>query len=87
MHILCIHPSHQRRNLGTRLLTTGLDLADKEGARVYIEASPQGLGLYKRLGWKVVDEFDIAFKDFGVKGPDAEVVYRHPCLMREPRSV
>ena len=41
------------------LLKPGLADADKAGAQVYIEASPAGLPVYLKYGWKPVDEIQI----------------------------
>lgn len=41
-HFLCTHPNYQRKGFASRLLRVGLDKADEEGRRTYIEASPDG---------------------------------------------
>lgn len=61
------------------LIREGLAAADHDNARSYIEASPAGLGLYKRHGWKEVDRIQIDMTPHGGPGMATEV-----CLIREP---
>ncbi|KAF7889913.1 uncharacterized protein EAF02_002328 [Botrytis sinoallii] len=48
LNILVIHPSHQRRGIGTLLLEQGLKLADEKSLQVLLGASPWGIGLYRK---------------------------------------
>ena len=51
--ILAITPDVQRRGVGARLIKEGLKEAKKRGLRWgWVEASPEGLGLYQRWGFK-----------------------------------
>ncbi len=61
------------------LLEEGLAIADKANARTYIEASPAGLKLYKKYGWKEVDEFTVDLKQHGGTGTHVEI-----CMIRGP---
>ena len=79
MHILAVHPDHQGKGLGGRLLQLGLEEADKARAQTYIEASPAGLPVYLKYGWKAVDEMVIDMRPYGGHG-----VEHQPFLMREP---
>jgi len=53
---LGVLPSHSRRGIGQQLLQWGLERADEEGKSVYISASVQGVGLYRKVGAEVVSE-------------------------------
>ncbi|RVD88837.1 uncharacterized protein DFL_003009 [Arthrobotrys flagrans] len=53
---LLVHPDHKRRGYGTVLTLWGLYHAAKEGVPVYLTASIEGEGLYKKLGFKVIGE-------------------------------
>ncbi|KAL8789430.1 MAG: hypothetical protein Q9213_001187 [Squamulea squamosa] len=79
LHILIVSPEYQRKGLGTMLIREGLAAADRDNARTYIEASPKGLGLYKKHGWKEVDEIVMDMRPHGGTGMATE-----KCLIREP---
>ncbi len=79
LHLLIVLPSYQRQGLGTMLIREGLAAADRDNARTYIEASHMGLGLYKKFGWKEVDDIVIDMRPHGGTGIASE-----KCLMREP---
>ncbi|KAL8681927.1 MAG: hypothetical protein Q9186_002013 [Xanthomendoza sp. 1 TL-2023] len=79
LHLLIVSPPYQRKGLGTILIREGLTAADRDNAKTYIEASPMGLGLYKKFGWKQVDDVIIDMRPHGGSGMASE-----KCLMREP---
>ncbi|KAL8920506.1 MAG: hypothetical protein Q9208_006256 [Pyrenodesmia sp. 3 TL-2023] len=79
LHLLIVLPPHQRKGLGTMLIREGLAAADRDNARTYIEASPMGLGLYRKFGWKEIDDIVIDMRPHGGTGMASE-----KCLMREP---
>ncbi|KAL8766853.1 MAG: hypothetical protein Q9209_006511 [Squamulea sp. 1 TL-2023] len=79
LHILIVSPAYQRKGLGTMLIREGLAAADRDKVRTYVEASPKGLGLYKKHGWKEVDEIVIDMRPHGGTGIATE-----KCLIREP---
>ena len=61
------------------LLRHGLEQADNDGAKTYIEASPAGLPLYLKHGWEPVDEIIIDMRPHG-----DDKVHTEVCLIREP---
>ncbi|KAL8837230.1 MAG: hypothetical protein Q9170_002603 [Blastenia crenularia] len=79
LHILIVSPQFQRRGLGTMLIREGLAAADRDKAKAYIEASPKGLELYQRHGWKIVDTIRMDMSPYG--GPKDAV---EELLIREP---
>ena len=79
--MLAVDPAYQRRGLGYLLVSAGLEDADRAGARAYVEATPDGLPLYLKFGWRLVDEMVLEMEAFGVSGGGREVM---PFLMREP---
>ena len=82
LQMLAIHPNHQRKGLGSRLIRLGLEEADRLGARTYIEASPAGLPVYLRYGWRPVEEKLLDLRPYGCEG-----IEHHLFLMREPSAL
>jgi GNAT superfamily N-acetyltransferase len=59
MTILAVDPLYQRMGVGARLLEWGLQEADREGVESWINASPYGIGLYKKFGWEECGTLDV----------------------------
>lgn len=81
LSILAVSPQYQRKGLGSLLISEGLALVDRDGARTYIEASPNGLQLYQRHGWKLIDEIQMDMTRYG--GND---VASEKLLIRAPHA-
>ena len=79
MCVLIADPSAQRRGVGSALLREGLKIADEMGVRAWIDASPQGLGLYKKFGWEEVNTHTTDLKKWGGTTHDTTV-----SLIRKP---
>lgn len=54
--MLATHPDYRRRGAGSMLIQWGCDVADREGAGAYIDASKAGAPLYAKHGF--VDHSD-----------------------------
>jgi len=53
-------PAHQGEGLGGRIIRSGLERADRDGASAYLENSkPRNTPLYERLGFRPVDLLDL----------------------------
>lgn len=50
---LWVHPQYQGRGIGAKLLQQQIDLADKSGDAMYLEASRAGQPVYERRGFVV----------------------------------
>jgi len=75
MHVLVVLPEWQRKSIGKRMLEWGLNVADQKGLESWIDVSPEGLGLYKKMGWKEVWEAEVDLGEWGgKKGENAKVV-------------
>jgi GNAT superfamily N-acetyltransferase len=59
--LIGVHPAHQGKGVGSRLLTRSLQLSDEQGLPAYLEAtSPGSRDLYQRFGFEVVTELQVA---------------------------
>jgi GNAT superfamily N-acetyltransferase len=56
---MAVHPDYQGQGIAKRLLLKGLELADKTGEDVYLESTPGARGLYLRVGFEVLEEFNV----------------------------
>jgi hypothetical protein len=63
------------------LLEHVIALAEAEGRRIYLEASPSGHPLYEKLGWKDVDLITIDLRKWGVDLSDCNWI-----MLREPQA-
>ena len=54
---MTVHPNYQGQGIAKRLLLKGLELSDEAGQDVYLESTPSGKGLYRRMGFEVLEEF------------------------------
>ncbi|KAK3343498.1 acyl-CoA N-acyltransferase [Lasiosphaeria hispida] len=59
LKILLCHPDYQRRGAGRALTAWGIDEARRAGVDTTVFASPMGLELYKKLGFKEVGRFRV----------------------------
>jgi ribosomal protein S18 acetylase RimI-like enzyme len=66
---LGISPRFQRRELGKRLVSEGLEIAKAKGVMACLEASPYGIGLYSKLGFKECDTFSFTWQGTNVSLP------------------
>ena len=53
--LLCVHPDFQRQGVGKELMQWGVRQASDLGLTVHLEASPEGLPLYRSLGFKIIE--------------------------------
>ena len=78
---LVIAPDCQRRGIGSLLLEDGLKFADSRGLQCVLGASPEGLGLYKKYGFVVVEELSSNLWEY--KGGEGFGVIKL-CVMHRP---
>ena len=56
-----VHPDHQGKGLGGAVIRAGLARATQRGVPSVLEtATPSNVGLYQRLGYSVLSEWDVA---------------------------
>ncbi|KAI1172598.1 acyl-CoA N-acyltransferase [Nemania sp. FL0916] len=76
---LCTRHSYHGRGIGSALLHSVLDIADREGIPAYLEASRVGQPLYRRLGWAVVDTLEYNRRQSDTSIPATlYIMVRHP---------
>ena len=78
MELIAVRPCYRRRGLGTRLTEEGLKIAEAVGAKTYLQASPLGLQLYKRLGFKPIAGITVDLKEYG-----GDEVISEVCMIKE----
>ncbi|KAI2629355.1 acyl-CoA N-acyltransferase [Xylaria nigripes] len=77
---ICTRHSYHGRGIGTALLRSVLDIADKEGIPAFLEASRVGVSLYRRIGFVKVETLEL---DHDVAGFDTPATVQ--IMVREPR--
>ncbi|KAJ5394012.1 uncharacterized protein N7487_011653 [Penicillium crustosum] len=80
---LYVLPNYQRQGLGGLLVEFGVYEADTLGLPAYTEASPEGLGLYLKHGFKEVDRVTVDLEQWGGSKGD---VNSYGLLYREASS-
>jgi len=63
------------------LLRHVLDKADQEGRKTYIEATPSGHPVYRKLGFEDVDIIQVDLRNYG-----GDRIGTNVCMLREPQS-
>jgi len=73
MMVLVVDPKAQRRGVGSALLREGLREVDRLGLESFIDASPEGLELYKKFDWAEVTEVTVDLAAYGGEGMSTTV--------------
>jgi N-acetylglutamate synthase-like GNAT family acetyltransferase len=68
LEYLAVHPENKGKGVATFLVEEGLRQAEEMGVDVYVLAFKAGLGVYRRLGFKLVDQLIQDDARFGGKG-------------------
>lgn len=55
--VLSVHPNHQRKGVGKKLLQWGIKQAAEENKEVFLLSSPEGRPLYLSQGFRTLKEF------------------------------
>ncbi|KAM0249342.1 hypothetical protein ACHAQJ_009103 [Trichoderma viride] len=59
VHTLMIHPDHQRRGIGGKLLAAVLKRSDDEGIPTFLMSTAESIGLYSRMGFASLGRWPI----------------------------
>ena len=76
--IVATDPKYQGKGAGSQLMRWGLRHADEQGVEAFLEASPDAVPLYERLGFREADRTDTFIKNERVDG----VWYRNLFMTR-----
>jgi len=49
-----VHPDHQGKGIGSKLMQWGIELADKEKLVGWLNARPSGRKMYEKAGFRIV---------------------------------
>ncbi|OGE53953.1 hypothetical protein PENARI_c007G02783 [Penicillium arizonense] len=81
LDLLATLPAYQGRGFGTAVLKWGIEKADTSKSRIFLEATPEGVPLYLKYGWKQLEEVTMDYRPFG--GDGSESFY---LMMRDPSN-
>ncbi|KAL2870391.1 GNAT family N-acetyltransferase [Aspergillus lucknowensis] len=68
LEYLACRPESQGKGVGKALLRWGMERADREQRRIYLEASTEGFPVYAKLGWKELEKVEVDYTRLGGKG-------------------
>lgn len=86
LDFLVTNPDFHRRGAGSRLLSWGIEQADKHGVLMCLEATPTGLALYKRFGFVEKDVIMADMKQFGWTQPYDPESAKRVWMIRQPQN-
>lgn len=72
---MCVDPDWQRRGAGNMLVSWGTIKADELRIPCFLESSPFGYGLYRKLGFEDVEQLAVTIEG---------VTYHYPAMLRQP---
>ncbi|THW02716.1 hypothetical protein D6D25_08526 [Aureobasidium pullulans] len=79
--IMVVKPGYQGRGVGSFAMKWGVDLADRLGLPIYVEATLPGRRLYERWGFEVQETMPFDARVFG-----APSKAEHYCMVRPARK-
>ena len=82
LEIVATDPAYQGRGAGSQLMRGSLKQADQQGVEAYLEASPDAVPLYERLGFVEAGRTDTFIDNERVKG----TWYRNLFMIRPPQN-
>ncbi|KAI0014167.1 hypothetical protein F4779DRAFT_560988 [Xylariaceae sp. FL0662B] len=65
---LAVHPDNRGRGIATLLVESGIAQAEKMAVAIFVLAFKAGLGVYKRAGFKMLDQLIQDDSKYGGKG-------------------
>jgi ribosomal protein S18 acetylase RimI-like enzyme len=65
LDFLAVLPKFQRRGIATMLVKNGLEIADSNGIKSHVMSSVEGVHVYTRLGFDIVETSSVDYSQFG----------------------
>lgn len=81
LSLICTDPKYHRRGAAKALIVPMLDLADAQGIKAYLEATPAGKPVYEKLGFREVDALEF---DLGKLTKNLDGIYKLSIMIRDP---
>ncbi|KAJ5636994.1 GNAT family acetyltransferase [Penicillium lividum] len=81
LEMLCVLPEYQRHGIGSAFLKWGIEKADASNARIYLEATMEGVPAYLKHGWEIVEEIQLDYMERGGEGSQ-----KFALMIREPQE-
>ncbi|KAJ6150635.1 Acyl-CoA N-acyltransferase [Penicillium samsonianum] len=79
LDLLATLPEYQGRGFGSAILKWGMEKADASQSRIFLEGTPEGVPIYLKHGWKIVEEVIMDYTPFGSVGQESFFL-----MMRDP---
>lgn len=83
LEMLATDPMYQGKGAGSKMLRWGLKQADEQNAEAYLEASPEAVPLYEKLGFREVGRIDTLIDNERVKA----TWYRNLFMIRPAEQI
>ncbi|KAI1878345.1 uncharacterized protein JN550_000527 [Neoarthrinium moseri] len=80
--VLCTSPRYERRGLAKALIEPVLEIAQANGMPVWVYSSPVGKGFYEKLGFVVIEAYDL---DLSNANRGLEGVHRVTAMQWNPK--
>ncbi|CAG8897191.1 unnamed protein product [Penicillium egyptiacum] len=81
LDLLATLPEYQGRGFGSAILKWGMEKADASQSRIFLEGTPEGVPVYLKHGWKILEEVVMDYTRFGGVGQESFFL-----MMRDPVS-
>ncbi|KAL6234524.1 acyl-CoA N-acyltransferase [Aspergillus navahoensis] len=81
LEFLATLPEYQGNGVGKALLRWGMEQADRQQRRIYLEATREGYPVYEKCGWRGVERIEIDYGRWGGEGSqELTLMVRDPLL-------
>ncbi|KAF2725221.1 acyl-CoA N-acyltransferase [Polychaeton citri CBS 116435] len=82
LEIVATDPKYQGKGAGRLMLKYGCERADRDVVEAFVEASPEAVGLYEKMGFREAGKTDTFIDNERVKA----VWYRNLFMVRPPKN-